>query len=143
MVLVAMQQEQNNYIDQLNSQKGTIDAINNEMAIITDANTKQVRLKGTTPTSDSKAIIYWNSNKKETYLSLVQLPVAPKGKQYQLWAIMDGKPIDAGVFDSTSTAFRLQKMKEITNAQAFAVTLENEGGSATPTLTTICLLGNV
>lgn len=142
-VLIVMQQEQNNYIDQLNTQKSTIDKINNEIALVTDANTKLVRLKGTTPESNARAIIYWNTNNKETYLASLELPAPPQGKQYQLWAMVDGKPIDAGVFDSTSTADRLQKMKSINNAQAFAVTLEKEGGSPTPTLTTLCLLGNV
>jgi len=142
MVLVAMQQEQNNYLEQLNNKQDAIERMNNEIAMVADTNIKLVRLKGTTPASDSKALIYWNSTNKETYLSFVQLPNVPKGKQYQLWAIVDGKPVDAGVFDSTSTT-SLQKMKEINNAQAFAVTLENEGGSPTPTLSTLCLLGNV
>lgn len=141
-VLIALQQEQNSYIEQLNKQKDAIEVMNNEIAMIADSNIKLIRLKGTTPTSDSKALIYWNSNNKETYLSFVQLPAVPKGKQYQLWAIVDGKPVDAGIFDSTNTT-SLQKMKEINNAQAFAVTLENEGGSPTPTLSTLCLLGNV
>lgn len=141
-VLLVMQQEQNNYLEQLNNQKTALDNMKNEMALLADANTKLIRLKGTSPTSDSKALIYWNSTNKETYLSFIQLPTAPKGKQYQLWAIVNGKPVDAGVFDSTNTV-SLQKMKQINNAQAFAVTLENEGGSPTPTLTTLCLLGNV
>jgi anti-sigma-K factor RskA len=66
----------------------------------------------------------------------------PAGKQYQLWAIVDGKPVDAGMIDLNQPIV-FQQMKTINSAQAFAVTIENVGGSATPSLETMCLLGNV
>jgi hypothetical protein len=58
----------------------------------------------------------------------VKLPVAPEGKQYQLWAIVDGKPVDAGLLDNPET---FEKMKSLGNAQAFAISLEAKGGSTT------------
>ena len=62
--------------------------------------------------------------------------------QYQLWAIIDGKPVDAGVFDTSLAG--LLKMKEIGNgAAAFAVTIEPRGGKASPTLETMQVVGNV
>ena len=36
---------------------------------------------------------------KEVYLLVNQLPTPDPDKQYQLWAIVDGNPVDAGVFD--------------------------------------------
>lgn len=141
--LALMQQEKNYYVDQFNVQNASLTAKNNEIAVLSDPNTKLIELKSTLKTSDAKALIYWNSNSRQTYLSYVSLPIPPQGKQYQLWAIVDGKPVDAGVFDSGGVVAQLQKMKEIGNAQSFAVTLENAGGSPTPTLTTLCLLGNV
>lgn len=141
--LTLIQQEKDYYVDQFNVQNASLNAKNNEIAVLSDPNTKLIELKSTSKTSDAKAVIYWNSNSRQTYLSYVSLPTPPQGKQYQLWAIVDGNPVDAGVFDSTATLAQLQKMKEIVKAQAFAVTLENVGGSPTPTLTTLCLLGNV
>ena len=141
--LAVMQQEKNYYVDQLNVQNVSLNTKNNQIAMLSDPDTKLVKLKSTIKTSDSEAVIYWNNNSRQTYLSFVNLPAPPAGKQYQLWAIVDGKPVDAGVFDMAGTVAQLQKMKEIGNAQAFAVTLENAGGSPTPTLTTLCLLGNV
>ncbi len=61
--------------------------------------------------------------------------------QYQLWAIVDGKPVDAGVFDSTTAG--LLKMKALAGAAAFAVTIEPRGGKATPSLETLQVIGNV
>lgn len=141
--LAVMQQEKNYYVDQLNVQNVNLNARDNQIAVLSDPDTKLIKLKSTIKTSDSKAMIYWNENSRQTYLSFVNLPAPPAGKQYQLWAIVDGKPVDAGVFDLEGTVAQLQKMKEIGNAQAFAVTLEIAGGSTSPTLTTLCLLGNV
>ncbi|MFY9310591.1 MAG: anti-sigma factor [Bacteroidia bacterium] len=141
--LAVIQQEKNYYVDQLNVQNVSLNARNAEVALLSNPSTKQIFLKSTDTTVNSKATIYWNTGTRETYLSLVQLPAPPQGKQYQLWAIVDGKPVDAGVFDVAANDTVLQKMKEISNAQAFAVTVEVAGGSPAPTLSTLCLMGNV
>ena len=77
------------------------------------------------------------------YINVNSLPVPSADKQYQLWAIVDGKPVDAGVFTMTSDSASIQKMKSISGAQAFAVTLEKKGGNPTPTMTAMYLMGNV
>ena len=64
----------------------------------------------------------------------------PSGKQYQLWAIVDGKPVDAGLI---TDCIGLCKMKRIDRAQAFAITLEKAGGSPTPTLTEMYVFGKI
>ena len=76
-------------------------------------------------------VVMWNKTTGNVYVNNIQLPTTPTNKQYQLWALKDGKPIDLGVFDVNSN---LQNMKIIYGAQAFAVTLENKGGSPTPHL---------
>ena len=69
------------------------------------------------------------------------MPAAPQGMQYQLWAIVDGKPVDAGVFDVATSG--LLKMKTLDGAVAFAVTIEPRGGRPSPTLETMQVIGNV
>jgi anti-sigma-K factor RskA len=83
------------------------------------------------PVVGGQTTIYWNTNSKDVYLVVNNLPKPAADKQYQLWAIVDGKPVDAGVFDINNG---LMKMKNIPQAQAFAITLEPKGGSATPTM---------
>ncbi len=94
------------------------------------------------PDPSSIATIYWNTASKDVYLLVNQLPKAVAGKQYQLWAIVDGKPVDAGVFD-VEDGQSLVKMKTIDHAQAFAVTLEKAGGSPAPTMTAMYVVGKV
>ncbi|ULT23339.1 anti-sigma factor [Sphingobacterium sp. E70] len=77
------------------------------------------------------------------YLNLEQMPVAPKGKQYQLWAMVDGKPVNAGVFPLDAKVDGTSKMLDIPKAQAFAITLEDEGGKDVPTLSELYVMGGI
>lgn len=87
------------------------------------------------------ANIYWNKNTREVYLAVNNLPIPSAGKQYQLWAIVEGKPIDMGVFDMK--AGLMQKMKNVDSPQAFAVTLEKSGGSTIPTMDEMYVMGKM
>jgi anti-sigma-K factor RskA len=99
-----------------------------EVAILQNPDFKVITLAGQPVSPTAKALIYFDKNKKEVYLSAMNLPKAPTGKQYQLWAIIDGKPVDAGLIEETSNVL---KMKSLTNAVAFAISLEATGGSTT------------
>ena len=117
--------------------------IKSGMAILQSPYNKPVMMKGMPVSPNALAMIYWNIQTHQVFLNVHQLPTPPEGKQYQLWALAGGKPIDAGVFDVTSDSMNIRKMKVIHTAEAFAVTLENAGGSAAPTLTAIYLTGAI
>jgi anti-sigma-K factor RskA len=85
----------------------------------------------TSPSPNSLATVYWDTRNKDVYLLANNLPATVTDKQYQLWAIVDGKPVDAGVVD-IKEGLSFIKMKNIPKAQAFAITLEKKGGSNTP-----------
>ena len=99
-----------------------------EVAILQNPDFKVITLAGQPDFPKAKALVYFDKNKKEVYLSALKLPKAPTGKQYQLWAIIDGKPVDAGLVEGTGNVL---KMKSMTNAVAFAISLEETGGSTT------------
>ncbi len=94
------------------------------------------------PDASSMATVYWDTHSKDVYLLVNQLPKPLPNKQYQLWAIVNGKPVDAGVFD-LEEGFSLMKLKNISNAQAFAITLEKKGGSVNPDLSAMYVMGKV
>lgn len=108
-----------------------------------DPNSKAVVMKGLEPAPNAVAVVHWNQVKKEAFIEVKDLPPAPKGKQYQLWAIVNGKPTDMGVFTLQAGDNELKSVPFIASPQAFAVTLEDEGGSPVPTLDQMYLLGNV
>lgn len=109
-------------------------------AILSDSGTVSVSLQGVAGMENNRATVYWRSEDKNVYLQADHLPPAPAGKQYQLWALMDGKPVDAGLLRNGEN---LCRMKPVQKAQAFAITLENAGGSPTPTLSRLYVLGKV
>ncbi len=105
---------------------------------------KMVALAGTPAHPTAQARVLYNKVSHRVYLDVAQLPPLPAGKQYQLWALDQGKPVDAGVLTAATTAGEdMQQMKDIASAQAFAMTVEPTGGSAGPTLNTMTVIGNI
>lgn len=86
------------------------------------------------------AIVYWDtvSTSRDVYLMINNLPQPATDKQYQLWALLDGQPIDLGMIEAKQTRL-LYRMKNVQNAQAFAITLEPKGGSEKPTTAPIAV----
>lgn len=113
------------------------------LRVIRNEDFQSVRLQGVEGHPEAEVLVYWNPEQREVYVDNVQLPEPPAGKQYQLWALLDGNPIDAGLIDMESAQRSLQQMKEIGAAQAFAVTLEPAGGSVSPTLEQLYVMGEV
>ena len=87
------------------------------------------------------ALVLWDTRTRDVYVVANKLPAPTQGKQYQLWAIVDGKAVDAGMLDENCNS--VCKMKNIPKAQAFAITLENSGGSIDPTMTELYVMGKI
>ncbi|MBP7345463.1 MAG: anti-sigma factor [Sediminibacterium sp.] len=112
----------------------------NSMQMMTDPNMQKVSMPGIAGKESNYATVFWDMKSKDVYILPNKLPQPAVGKQYQLWAIVDGKPVDAGVI---SDCAGLCKMKNIPAASMFAITLEKSGGSETPTLSEMYVAGKV
>jgi anti-sigma-K factor RskA len=126
---------------QMDKHQKVIIALQQKIDVITSPTTKSIELKGLESSPKAKVTIYWNSMREATYLVINNLPNPEPDKQYQLWAIVDKKPVDAGVFKHDLAD--VQTMKAFEKAEAFAVTLEPLGGSENPTLDTMVVLGTL
>ena len=104
---------------------------------LTDTNMAVIKMYGSgvpsngSPAPGSLATVLWDTRSKDVYLMVNNLPQPTAGKQYQLWAIVDNQPVDAGMLDMEKGQVMV-KMKNIPRAQLFAITLEQQGGSPTP-----------
>jgi anti-sigma-K factor RskA len=128
-----------NYMKENNSD------LNKLVAMSDDPNWKTIKLAGQKNPNDNM-VVYWHPKGKHVMVntSKMVLPVNDKAHQYQLWALVNGKPVDLGVFDvNPDNAHILVDMKQIGTAQAFAVTLEQRGGSLTPTMEQMMVMGGV
>ncbi|MDE3214741.1 MAG: anti-sigma factor [Bacteroidota bacterium] len=118
-------------------------AMSHDLSVMGDKNALPVVLKGTPHAPDALAKIYWMKNTGEVYVDPTHLPAAPPGKQYQLWAIVDGKPVDAGMIQTEKGIFHIQKMKSFGHAEAFAITMEKAGGSPTPSMDQMFVMAKI
>ena len=82
--------------------------------------------------------VFYLRNRSSLVLLANNLPALPARKAYELWLIpTSGAPIPAGVFkpDAHGSASVVNPpLPAGTEAKAFAITVENEAGSATPTM---------
>lgn len=113
-------------------------------SMLLDSETKEITLAGTALSDQSKVRVFWNKETAEAVMKIDNLPATPTEKQYQLWAIVEGKPKDLGVLDIDFNNEVLIEISERVNApQAFAITLETQGGNPTPNLDQLYVIGNV
>ena len=88
-------------------------------------NIKMASLKGMEASPQSYATVYWDTASHDVFLLANNMPAPPSDKQYQLWALLDGKPVDLGMMEYDIRQKKLLvRMKNVGNAQAFAITLE-------------------
>jgi anti-sigma-K factor RskA len=113
------------------------------LALYKDSQNVPMELKGAEKSPNSKVMAFWNKETDEMKLVVENLPAAPKGRQYQVWGIVDGKPVDMGMIDLSFENKILAMKVPKGNIAAFAITLEKQGGSPTPTLEEMYVIGNV
>lgn len=116
-----------------------LDRVRGDLAVLVSPSFSRIILNGTDNAKEANAVIYWNPKEEEVYINSANLAALPQNQQYQLWALVDGIPIDAGVFDANRGTFQI--MKNIAQADAFAVTIEISGGVESPTLSTMQVYG--
>ena len=122
----------------------TVSMKDNELGVYRDTSFKVVKLKGTPKHAKLSMLVAFSPTKKKVIIDLADLdmPNNDKDHQYQLWALVGGKPVDLGVFDKTSSdSIEMKEMKSLALAQAFAVTLEPRGGSVNPTMDQMMVIG--
>lgn len=115
------------------AQTQKLDSMSEDMSIVQNKYSLPVALNGLPAAPNAAAKIFWMKNTGEVYVDPSNLPEAPQGMQYQLWGIVDGKPVDGGMIENNKgSRYHIQKMKVFGKAEAFAITLETKGGNPTP-----------
>ncbi len=115
--------------------------------VVRDDNNTVVALGGQAAAPTAKAKIYWNKQTQVVYVDASGLPEPPEGKVYQIWSLKlqpQLTPTSIGLLTNfqanTSKVFAVEKTS---GAEAFGITLEPAGGSASPTMEQLYTLGKV
>ena len=103
----------------------------------------EVHVVSLSATTDQKpsARVYWNHTKQVFIVTAFNVPPAPNGKTYQLWALRNGKaPLSMGTFntDPSGRALAVLPVGRVSDGGFIdncGLTLEPEGGSPQPTET--------
>jgi len=130
--LATLQQQVDTLRSDYVSQQQQLQAYDQTLQMMHSDAYKQIQLTSVPGKPKALADVFWNLQTHEVYVANITLPETPANKQYQLWAIVDGKPIDAGLLNGST--MQTQQMKPFEKADAFAITLEKKGGSPTPTM---------
>lgn len=129
-----------------NTQQGfaeRLEAADRNLTIFTDPQNRFIALNGVGATPEAKAQVVWKAEAEQVYFQFSALPQPAANQQYQLWAIVDGKPVDAGVLEFDASVQLAKSIALTGTVSAFAVTLEPLGGSVSPTLEQMVLYGEV
>ena len=79
-----------------------------------------------------RCTMFWDKQTRKMYIMIHHLPQSSAQQDYQLWAIVDGKPVSVGIIQDEIRG-RFIEMKNVpANAASFIVTLEKAGGAAAP-----------
>ena len=124
--LIALNQQQQQLAEQ-------IQRTNQQLDILRDPTNQVVDLAGLAPAPQFAARVYWDEKTEDVYLHSGNLTLPDLQKQFQLWAIVDEKPVSLGVFDLSEDVQQLQSLQIAGNVSAFAISLEPRGGSEAPT----------
>jgi len=120
-----------------------VNVMDHELSVFRDPSFKLLKLNGMGKTPSAALTVAWSPSKKKVMIDManVNMPVNDKDHQYQLWALVGKTPVSLGVFDADTTSKDMKEMKGIASADAFAVTLEKRGGSPTPTMDQMVVIG--
>jgi anti-sigma-K factor RskA len=106
-----------------------------QLALLTDPATRIVELAGQLASPRAQGRVIWNPRAGGLLVAL-DLPPAPPGKTYELWAIAEGTPRPAGLFNVDAQGkgtLAVAPIAGVPAVEVFAVTLEPEGGVPQPT----------
>jgi anti-sigma-K factor RskA len=132
---ISLFNENNKLKTEYTAASGRLADLEKDVALLTKPGVQMTAMKGLDPSPASYTTVYWDSTTKSVFLLVNNLPKPASDKQYQLWAILDGKPVDLGMINSEYLVGQrplLLRMNNVAGAQAFAITLEKAGGNPQP-----------
>ncbi len=97
-------------------------------------NILHVRLDGMPIAPDASAYIYWNPENGQVYVNPAGLPALEKNEYYQVWAFKGNDAVSLGVLDMNKSPYLIQRMRDVKEADEFAIIRVEEGEKSRPML---------
>lgn len=90
-----------------------------------------------------RCTLFWDKKTGKAYIMIHHLQPSPQGREYQLWAMVDNKPVSVGMVNDKIRDRFIEVPGVPANASGFNVTLEKQGGSPSPTENETYLIGRI
>jgi anti-sigma-K factor RskA len=101
--------------------------------ILKDPTITPVAMYGVAPHNICRCTLFWDKKTGKVYMMIHHLVPSTNEKKYQLWAMVNNKPVNVGMVNDGIRDRFIELQNVPLDATAFSVTLENIAGSATPT----------
>lgn len=79
-----------------------------------------------------RCTLFWDKKTGKAYLMIHHLPQSSESKDFQLWAMVNGTPVNAGIVKDDIRGRFIELSNIPPGAAEFLVTLEKAGGAAEP-----------
>lgn len=110
-------------------------AVQNNNIMLAELSKPENKVLNVNPTEkypETSLYIHHNSKTQKNYLQIQNLPLIAENQSYQLWSLKEGSdPIPLDVFGGEEGLFEI---KFVEGSNAYAITIEKEGGSQVPNL---------
>ncbi len=116
------------------------------LAVLRSKEITRTNLQGQTVAPEAYAAVYWNKEENKAYIDAKELPEPPRGKVYQVWSLkLDPlTPTSIGLLeDFEADDNKIFTLENANESEAFGITLEPAGGSESPTMEQLYVLGAV
>jgi anti-sigma-K factor RskA len=90
-----------------------------------------------------RCTMFWDKKTGKLYIMIHHLPQSSNTSDYQLWAMVDGKPVSVGIIQDEIRGRFIEMGNVPAGATAFTVTLEKAGGNSAPTEEETYLAGRI
>jgi anti-sigma-K factor RskA len=120
-------------------------ALNSEqyMKLLANPDVKPIAMKGVNTHKICNCTLFWNKTTNEMFVMVHHLPSQGSSSDFQLWAMVDGKPVSVGLLDPANRNNLLALKNIPLDAASFHVTKEAKGGSQAPNMDELYLSGNI
>jgi hypothetical protein len=143
-IMASMEKEQLKNEQILQAMTVEKDHLQTVQEVLAEESMRTVKMTGTAKEPEAAVKVMWSKDMKKAVMHAEKITPPPANMQYQLWVIADGKPVSVGLF----TYDEVEQMTEpfdvnAQNITAFAITLEKMGGSPTPTMENMVVMGPI
>lgn len=115
----------------------------NDYAILNNPTITPVAMYGVAPHSICRCTMFWDKRNGKAYIMIHHLVPSSPQKKYQLWAMVNDKPVSVGIINDAIRGKFIEVQNVPEGASAFKVTLEDAAGSTVPTEEEAYLYGRI